>query len=286
MQAEGRDGSLSLYFDLKEGEKADLEVVAQAAIHWVGAIRAVARQIDPDMNVRVEIIDASEGSLSLNTVLDFLERQLTRVEEGSGRHPRLRKLAIALAIFLPVSGFETYDLYFGDGRVELSETDRAVLNDILKHVKPTPEVIEKKEKFFKTLEHDPAIKGVGFSEKRTQPFVMIPSDQFPERGGLWSIQEQDPDKRTIYPVVDVTLIAATLVKKPRAWRFQPDGLPEFSAKMKDKRFLDALEDDHVRERLRIGIRMTIRLRVEEKKVGGVWQAGRRQVVEVISPRVD
>jgi len=34
------DGSISLYFQLKPGEKADLEVVATAALAWVEGLRA------------------------------------------------------------------------------------------------------------------------------------------------------------------------------------------------------------------------------------------------------
>jgi hypothetical protein len=57
--------------------------------------------------------------------------------------------------------------------------------------------------------------------------------------------------------------------------------------MNDKRFLAALLQDHVRERLRVGIPMTLRLAVKEVKVDGVWQqkSGGRSVVEVISPKV-
>jgi hypothetical protein len=67
-----------------------------------------------------------------------------------------------------------------------------------------------------------------------------------------------------------------------------NGLPEFSAVMRDKRFLAALKDNHVRENLRTGIRMTLRLAIKEHKVGDVWlvKRGGRSVVEVISPEVN
>jgi hypothetical protein len=100
--------------------------------------------------------------------------------------------------------------------------------------------------------------------------------------------EAEPDERTIYPIVNVTLVSPTLSPKPRSWRFQPaDGLPEFNAKMRDARFLAALESDHVKERLRTGIRMTIRLEVKEARVGDVWlvKPRGRSVVEVIEPKV-
>jgi hypothetical protein len=61
-------GEISLYFKLKEGHKADLEVVAAAALEWVAAARAAAREIAPEAQIRIELIDASDGSLKINTV--------------------------------------------------------------------------------------------------------------------------------------------------------------------------------------------------------------------------
>lgn len=55
---------LSLYFQLKKGEKADLEVVAAAALAWVDALRAAAIAIDPDAELKVEIVDAEDASLT------------------------------------------------------------------------------------------------------------------------------------------------------------------------------------------------------------------------------
>lgn len=278
------DGSLSLYFQLKDGEKADLEVVAQAALSWVAALRAAAKEIEPEATIRVDLIDASEGSLSLNTVLDFIEKQLARFEDGSSRHPRLKKLAIALAVFVPISGVPTYDFYFGDDTVQLAEEDRERLDALIELTKK-PEVEEKKKEFFRTLEKDPSIKGVGISEKKGRlPKVIIPASEFAERSGLWAIlPEENPSDRTTYQILDVTLISPVLVKKPRTWRFQNDGMPEFSAIMQDERFLSALEHDGVRESLRFGIRMKIRLKVVETFELGVWSVKSRSVVEVLSP---
>jgi len=155
-----------------------------------------------------------------------------------------------------------------------------------------PEISVRRQKFFKTLERDQSITGAGISEgPKVDPIIMIPSNQFAENSGLWAIVESDaePVERTKHPIVDVTLVSATLLPVPKPWRFQPDGLPEFNATMRDEHFLAALEADHVKERLRVGIRMTLRLEVKEIRVGSAWIAkprGRRSVVEVISPKVD
>ncbi|MGZ2501783.1 hypothetical protein EHI47_11540 [Rhizobium leguminosarum] len=286
METLSSDGSLSLYFDLKKGEKADLEVVAQAAIDWVAALRAVAQEIDPDTSIRVEIVDAIEGSLSLNTVLDFLEAQAAKFDDGASQHWRLKKIAVALAVFVVFTGAPTYDFYFGDDTKELSAEDRKRIDELIELTKNKPAVEEKKREFFKALERDPSIKGVGVTEKRGRiPAVIIPSTEFAERSGLWQIYtEEEPRKRISHQIIKVQLITPTLVHRARAWRFQAPGMPEFSAIMRDEKFLSALKENHLEEHLRIGIPMTLRLQIEERNEGGIWVPKRRVVTEVISPK--
>jgi hypothetical protein len=283
------DGEISLYFGLKEGDRADLEVIATAALQWVEAVRAAAREIEPTAQIRVELINADESSLRLNAILDWIEEQLSRIEKGSDRYRRIRKLAIALAIFVPTVGVPTYHFYFGEKpTLSLNEEDRRLLNELLERTRQNPEVGAKRQKFFKTLERDPSITGAGVSEGHSEPpMVLVPSEQFAERGGLWAIVDDEEQERTTYPIVDVVLVSPVLIPTPRAWTFQPAGLPEFTATMRDKHFLAALEQDHVRERLRTGIPMTIRLEVKEKKVDGAWvvKRGGRSVIEVISPKI-
>jgi hypothetical protein len=274
------DDSIGLYFKLKPGEKADLEVVATAALEWLESARAAAREIEPGAQIHVGLVDATEASLQLNTVLEWVESQLERIDRGGGRYPRLKKLAVALAIFVPTTGVETYRLYFGPHHeVALKEEDRKLieensrlLHELIDRTHKNPDVGVRRQKFFKTLERDPSIIGAGVSEgPKYTPLILIPSDQFAEKSGLWAVAEAEPDERIIYPVVEVTLVSPTLLPVPRSWRFQPvDGLPEFNAKMRDPRFLAALESDHVKERLRTGIRMTLRLEVKETRAGDVW----------------
>jgi hypothetical protein len=261
------NGEISLYFGLQEGERADLEVVATAALEWVASLRAAAREIEPTSQIRIELINADDSSLRLNAVLDWLESQLARIDEGSGRYWRLRKLAIALAIFVPTIGYPTYEFYFG---TSFTAEDRKELHEILDILRKNPEVTARRQKFFKTVWRDRSITSAGVSEgHHDQPVMVVPRDQFAERSGVWAILEDDDTQdRTTYPVIDVTLVSATLIPTPRSWTFQPDGLPQFNAIMQDRIFLSALKNNHVRERLRVGIRMTIRLEVKEKKVNG------------------
>ncbi|PBB78624.1 hypothetical protein CK218_23325 [Mesorhizobium sp. WSM3879] len=284
------DVPLSLYLDLKPGEKADLEVVAQAVLHWVSGLRSAASAIDPSVQVRIELLNASEGSLSLNTFLSWAEGQLAQIHRGGKKYPRLYALAIGLALFVGdhVGGHYLDEFISEEPVISLSEEDRALLRELVKRAAKAPEVHSQSRRFFRSLEHDPSISGVGITERHgTKPKKMIPSAEFAQHSGLWSIEE-DELERTLRPVLDVILISPVLLPRPRSWTFRPEGLPEFQATMKDRRFLAALDKDHVQERLRTGIPMTIRLEVKEKKVDGDWvpQKKGRSVIEVISPSVD
>ena len=152
-----------------------------------------------------------------------------------------------------------------------------------------PELEARRRRFFHALERDPSITSAGVAEGRESlPMYLVPSNQFAQMTGLWTLEE-DRTERTIYPVVDVTLVSPVLIHGQRSWVFRPiDGLPEFSAIMKDKRFLTALAQAHVQERLRTGIVMTIRLEIKEERVNGAWKDKQRgrPVIEVISPQID
>lgn len=282
------DNSISLYFGLKEGRHADLEVAAAAAIEWVQIVRAAAIAIDPEADIRVELIDASESSLRFNAIFDWAESQLEKIDKGSSRYPRLRKLAIALAAFVIIDAPDTYQQYFGeDKQIEIQETDRELLEEWLERMREADDLEKPKRRFYRTLERDPAIKEVGISESReSEPILKIPSTEFAERGGLWAIVEEEAEY-TSQSIIDVYLISPALVSKPRSWKFQPiDGSPEFNAVMRDRRFLEALQESHIQEKLRVGIQMKIRLEIAQEKINGVWRVKHmgRSVIEVLSPR--
>ncbi|HWV60174.1 MAG TPA: hypothetical protein VN034_05950 [Sphingopyxis sp.] len=285
------DSQISLYFQLREGEKADLEIVSAAAIAWVESLRAVARAYDPNSDVKVELVDADESSLIYNTLIDWFERniekRIERLDRGGGRLPRTRKLALALALFLIVTGYPTYDFYFGDEG--FTDEDRQLMQEILEHAKKDSAVETSKRKFFRTLEREPAITAVGIKEHpKAEPLVTVQSDRFAEASGLWVTDDSDVPEQVTHPVLEVVLVKPALVHTPRAWTFKPEGLPEFEAVMRDPLVLQAIQENGLPERLREGIPMTIRLEVREVLVDGQWKLvrGGRSVIRVISPKLD
>jgi hypothetical protein len=281
------DGSVSLYFQLKPGEKADLEVVASAALAWVEGLRASAKALDPDAEVSVELIDADESSLILNAILKWFENsvepKLERLAKGGDRLPRTKRLAITLAAFLIITGPETFDFYFG--KEKYTEEDRKDLHELLALARENKDVQVARKRFYRAVERDPSITAVGVKDAHdAEPIAVVPGRLFPEGGGLWEQEEDTVRERITRPEMDVVLVKPALVHTPRAWTFKPDGLPEFEAVMRDPQVLDAMRTG-LPQSMREGITMRVRLEVKEVFVDGQWKLvrGGRSVTKVIGP---
>ncbi|THD74358.1 MAG: hypothetical protein E7812_18715 [Phenylobacterium sp.] len=281
------DGALSLYFQLKPGEKADLEVVASAALAWVEGLRASARAMDPDAVVQVEIVDADESSLLINAILKWFEKtvepKLDRLARGAEKLPRTKQLAITLAAFLVITGPETYDFYFGKDK--FTAEDRKHLEELLAQTRDNKDVQAARRRFYRAVERDPSIVAVGVKEAPDgEPVAIVPGRLFAEGGGLWEQDEDTIQERITRPEIEVVLIKPALVHDPRAWTFKPDGLPEFDAVMRDPEVLQAMRTG-LPQSMREGITMRVRLEVKEVMVDGQWKLvrGGRSVTKVISP---
>lgn len=286
-----QEEALGLYFKLKPGEKADLEIISSAAIAWVETLRATARAIDPDAEIRVELVDADESSLIFNTLVEWLEKnveqRLDRLAVGGQKLPRTRKLALALAIFVITTGIPTYLEYFDSS--EFTDEDRATMKHIQEKLDADVAVQTAKRKFYRTLEREPSIVGVGIKEApKGDPIFIVPSAVFSEAGGLWVLEEEGVQQQISQPVLEVTLVKPALVHTPRSWTFKPDGLPEFDAVMRDAKVLRAIQEKRFPADFGEGVRMTVRLEVNEVFVDGQWKLvrGGRSVMRVISPKID
>jgi hypothetical protein len=276
---------VSLYFKLQKDEKADLEIISAAAIAWVETLRAAAQAVDPASDVRVDLVSVDESSAIFNTLVEWFDRTTDRIAEGYERTPRGRKLALALALFTITTAIPTYEEFFGDN---FTEKDRETLDRIDKQTRDDPAVRTARQKFYRTLDREPAVVAVGIKEApEDEPIVLVTSDTFSERDQILTMQEDVPE-RISQAVLEVVLVKPALVHTPRAWTFKPDGLPEFDAVMRDARVLDAIRTKGFPEQMREGIRMTVRIEVHEVMVDGHWKLirGGRSVMRVIDPKVD
>ncbi len=266
------DNPVSLYFGLHDGKKADLEIVSRAAIEWVNSVRHSAKIIDPSVEIRVEFVNAHESSLSINTILDWGETQLERLENI--KHRRLASLAVALAIFLLIDAGPASDYWFGGpDELELSAEDRALLNKFLEEISRSEELKKSNRSFYNVISNDKAVRSVGICEfPGSSPAYSVPSSQFGERSGLWE-HESDPNDRPAERISDVILETPDLSDKDLKWRFKDitTGKP-FTAKMRDEEFVRLLEEGGVKENLRKGIKMQILIRFTERFVDGEWKS--------------
>lgn len=178
---------VSLYLDLEEGQVADMEVVAAAAIAFSRAIKELAYILDPTAQIRVELESGTEGSLSLNS--------LVRVIRGLKNNPGfVAGIAGGAAMwFLGNVGDYAFDQVADLVRKHLSpeqaqQLSEEEINKIAERVVKAlnagaakPQV----EGIFMELERDPAIKGVGVSPTPgKRPEVIVPRSAFPDRAGV------------------------------------------------------------------------------------------------------
>lgn len=263
------DNTLSLYFGLHEGRKAELEVVSRAAIEWANSVRHAAQMVAPSADIRIEFIGAHESSLSLNTVLDWGEGQLEKIS-----HPRLLAVAVGIALFLVIDAGPASEYWFGGpDQLNLNEEDRALLNDLMGEIAKSEELKKANRRFFHVVSNDSAISSVGICEApRADPVLSVPSSQFGERSGLWEIEEVD-NTRPSERISDVILETADLTDQDRKWRFRDiaTGKP-FTAKVRDQQFVKSLADGEVNENLRMGIKMQIHIKFTERFEDGEWKS--------------
>jgi hypothetical protein len=280
---------ISLYFKLQEQQSADLEIISEAAIAWVETLRAIAQAVDPESDVKVELINVDQSSAIFNTLVDWFDRNidphLDRIVRGYERQPRSRKLLLALAGFTITTAYPTYDAYFGD---DFSEEDRATLQRIDEQTRHNPAVTTARSKFFRIVERERTIEAVGIKEDpHSEPIVLVDSGSFEHDDGLFAVDADIPERVT-QTVLEVVLVKPALVHTPRAWTFKPDGLPEFDAVMRDAKVLNAIRTKGFPSQMREGVRMTIRIEVHEVLVDGQWKLirGGRSVMRVIDPKIE
>lgn len=282
------EAPISLYIDLDEGAVADLQVVAKAALAWDSLIKEVVYVLDPSLQVRVELVSGTEGSLSLNSILKA-------IGTVAGKHPKIQGAVVGILIFFAMGPVEHVrndltDKIFeliGHFHGEMPEAERRELADQVTIVLRDNVAAEEKKTIFRELERDPAIAGVGATDQPgIRPNMIVPRAAFPAMAGVDQVETETVDRRTVRRTLTVALISPVLKPGDRMWRFQHGSDPEFSAKIKDAEFLDALRTGRTAVPLKFGVEMELQLEITEERVQGVWTVKERNVLKVLSPRVD
>ncbi|MEH3107167.1 MAG: hypothetical protein PGN09_07755 [Sphingomonas fennica] len=277
--------TISLYLDLEPGQSADLEVVARAALSWATAVREMATHIDPMCEVRLELINGTKSSLSLNACLDL-------VRSAAPSRKTIKTLLIGVLLWLGRHPFDwAYDQVLDAVKAHLEDRDapasdaeaRVIADQVVSLLKPSV-AGEAKRQMFRELERDPAIRGVGASrEPGARPARIIPRSEFPARLSGTDVAAEGDLRRTVTAEYDVVLVSPVLKDAERRWRFQHGALPEFGATMRDHEFLEDLKTGRIAVPMRPGLKMRIEIQSKEENIGGVWEVKERAVSRVIEP---
>ncbi|MBY3474085.1 hypothetical protein HFN78_24705 [Rhizobium laguerreae] len=275
---------ISLYIELKEGEKVDLETAARAALAFDAVLKEIAFSIDPFSAIRVELESGTEGSLSLNSIIKsvsgrFTQTQLTSIVGG------------VMFWFAQETASWTYSAILDEVNTQpeihqslTKEEVEAVAKEIAKIL--DSKVAEKQVgKVYQELQRDDAVKGVGVAvERDKKPRYIVPRSEFQQRGRIITGSEST-GSRTETTVQTLTLVSPVLIKGKRKWKFRQQKF-EFGAPILDEAFLDRLLSGREPIPMSDGIAMKVKLTVKEEKKDGVWQIVDRsidEVIEVIQP---
>lgn len=279
-------GSISLYFDLEPEQKADLETVARTAIAFAQMVREVASHIDMTAEIRIELESGTEGSLGLNAIVRWVK--------GFGeRHPTLTAIVVGTVLFIgpDIRAWtveKIMDFLTGSDAPpiarSLSDDELRQLAGHLAEYMKKPIAEQQRQEIFEEAARDPAIKGIGATGvPGKRPEVVIPRSEFPRLSRPDQVVEEYLKSRTVDREVTLTLIRPRLKAEVASWRFQQGTMPEFSAEMKDRAFLDAMATSRLPINLHVGVEMKVILSSEEAFEGGVWVAKKRSVTKVLSP---
>lgn len=265
---------VSLYLQLEEGKTADMEVVARAALAFSAAVKSAVFELDPNAEVRVELVSGTEGSLSLNSVIRTFNEQ--------------RKPIAVVAALTVLSWFGQH--YFEDfmdalhGHSELSEEEkksiaRAVADELARRSEaPTPAI-----EVYRELAKDPVVQGVGASLSPTKPRAIVPRSEFPvgdEDDPHILLPPEDGKQRRSRPRrMTVVLISPVLVRGARRWKLKSfEG--EFGATMSDRQF----QEDVLSGRRQLpsveGVLLDVDLETIDEFNGVVWKSIANRVLRV------
>jgi hypothetical protein len=269
----------SLYLDLFEGEKADLEVVAKASLALLSALKEAAFIIDPSLEVRLELQSGTEGSLRLNTVIKSLKAVLPD-------RATLKALTIiGVGWFSGEILHYTADVFLDKifkSDASITDVQAAKIKEIVKKALEEEIAATKVGEVYRELSKDTAIRGVGATLRSDErPEHIVPKEQFQNRLGTQVVINEILESRSVITTQSITLISPVLLQSKRGWRFRANGL-EFAAQISDSVFMEAALTGRLAIPLVEGILMNVQMRTDETRKDGVWVVKKRVVQKINS----
>lgn len=285
---------VSLYLKTKQGEHPDLKVAARAAIIFAEIIESITAEIDPDLEVRVEIVSGSEGSLGLNTLNKIVERATAvaaaakqGVLSGLKKHEKARFLAVYVALQILDNTISWSQEQFMDWMASddapaevrtMSDAERrALASDIADQLRRS-ENSEKVQKLYGQVAKDDRIEAIGVTSEPKPATKLLYRGEFTDK----AIEPDDADKVT-RDRFEVTLISPVLEFGERRWKLRgPYG--EFGAPIKDKEFLRSALTGETNLHLQGGVILDVEVSTHQRLTDGVWEIQLRTVDKVFGWR--
>ncbi len=281
--------TISLYLDLKEGEKADFEVVGRSAAAFAELVREVAFILDPSVEVKLEFVSGTEGSTSLNAILRTISG---KKKLGSDGDDDQNNTVLLIAIIIVVGGWFTSDLrtygfnklmdaYIGtEQRASLSDEDVARITNGLRGVVEGRIARDRVEQVFSELQRDDAIVSVGtVRTPGTKPTNPIPRSEFSSRAGESSVVQTETGERKKKTSERLTLISPVLTESQRFWRFR-SASGEYGYAMRDDKFLREVLSGKRKIPMKEGIEISATVETTEVRENNLWVIRERQIIKV------
>jgi hypothetical protein len=265
---------ISLYIDLKRGETADIEAVARAALAFSAAIKDLIYVLDPSLEVRVEFMSGTEGSLSINSIIKSLK-------EKAGERPIL---AAAVMMVLTWFGNYAFDELMDHLRHKghLSEAEMQEIADKVALSIERRTAQSHVREVYKVLGSDKAVAGVGATVVAGErPRSIIAREHFTEKAEgvilseVWEVRRRSRKRKERVVIISPVLLSSAT----RRWRFMSSE-GEFGAPIKDAAFLDDLINGRVVLPMTGGVELDVLMETEEEFQDGVWVAQEYTVWEV------
>lgn len=277
-----------LRLEIAPSQVPNAENVARALLAYIDMLKVAGSVIDPSARLEVGLAGVEDGSDVFRLTLQRLESFATTLKAGMDEYPLVSKAALTLAgaiggtvLLVGVTEVITPDPRIPDDQMALFKEQRRLLEESV-------DLQREQNRFFGILHEEPAINRIDVMRGADRKLVYsVPKNEFAARSGLWIGDENEAELKrfeTRTATWDVILIKAVLLPEPRRWVFARDGI-EFSARMDDARFLDAIHEKSLRVPLSEGIRMRVEVKYREEFDGAAWLPvrGSHRVTQVLDP---
>lgn len=277
---------ITLYLGIPQGYHADLATVSRIGLSFTELVSEIAHDLFPDADIRVEAVDATEGSFGWNTLTRIYLDAKAGVLTGARRYPKVGLLTAYVALRILnnavdwsqdqimdwMAGKDAPAEVRGMTRAEMAEIAADIASLIRRGVAEQPA-----DRIFKDAKKDSVVDSVGVTaRKAVRPEILIYRPQFDTSRPVEVEAEQH---RVRSQDMSVTLISPVLAPGERRWKFATAS-GEFGAPITDAKFVDDVLSGRANIRLRAGLVLDVAVEIKESSVDGVWHIDHREITRV------